>query len=275
MEEKYARRIIIESIVLTPNSDRAFYVNPDGITVNSKSDIVSKSIAYNGASTAPYVVTKFETTSAPTAGETYIEFAIEAPFDGNYTIAFDKVGAVSGNIKTGGKWNVSVNDGTATLVDFTRNYKSKDTVSINSALKEGINTLKFVYDSTGNAKQDYGFFLTGITVTPDAADIPGIADIVISTMPEAGTYQARATIKNDTSKDETAVIIAAVYGKENNKVDLKNIDYVEYSVEVGKTKEISTPVVVPDGITDGWITLFVWTDIDNKITPIIRSTTIK
>ena len=272
--EKYARRIIIESIVLTPNSDRAFYVNPDGITVNSKSDIVSKSIAYNGASTAPYVVTKFETTSAPTAGETYIEFAIKAPFDGNYTIAFDKVGAVS-KTYTGGMWNVSVNDGTATLVDFTRNYKSKDTVSINSALKEGINTLKFVYNSTGKATQDYGFFLTGITVTPDAADIPGIADIVISTMPAAGKYQARATIKNDTSKDETAVIIAAVYGKENNKVDLKNIDYVEYSVEVGKTKEISTPVIVPDGITDGWIKLFVWTDIDNKITPITRSTTIE
>ena len=94
-------------------------------------------------------------------------------------------------------------------------------------------------------------------------------------MPEAGTYQARATIKNDTSNDETAVIIAAVYGKENNKVDLKNIDYEEYSVEVGETKEISTPVIVPDGITDGWIKLFVWTDIDNKITPIIRSTTIK
>ena len=77
------------------------------------------------------------------------------------------------------------------------------------------------------------------------------------------------------SNDETAVIIAAVYGKENNKVDLKNIDYVEYSVEVGETKEISTPVIVPEGITDGWITLFVWTDIDNKITPIIKSTTIK
>ena len=274
LEEKYARRIIIESIVLTPNSDRAFYVNPDSITVNSKSDIVSKSIEYNGMSAAPYVVTKYETTSAPTAGETYIEFAIKAPFDGNYTIAFDKVGAVSGTY-TGGMWNVSVNNGTATLVDFTRNYKSIKTVSINSALKKGINTLKFVYDSTGNAKQDYGFFLTGITVTPDAADIPEIADIVISTMPEAGTYQARATIKNDTSKDETAVIIAAVYGKENNKDDLKNIDYVEYSVEVGETKEISTPVIVPEGITEGWIKLFVWSDIDDKITPIIRSTIIK
>ena len=277
--EKYARRIIIESIVLTPNSDRAFYVNPDGITVNSKSDIISKSTVYNGTSAAPYVVTKYETTSAPTVGETYIEFTLDAPFDGNYTIAFDKVGMLSGGTKTRGKWNVSVNNGTDTLVDFTRNYKSKATVSINSALKEGINTLKFVYNSTdsatGNAKQEYGFFLTGITVTPDAADIPEAEYTIITQMPATGTYQAYATIKNDTSKDETAVIIAAVYGMENNKVDLKNVDYVEYLVEVGETKEISTPVIVPDGITDGWITLFVWTDIDNKITPIIKSTIIR
>lgn len=257
---KYSRPIVIESITLTPNTDMSFVLNPGNADITSNNVERTEEGRYEAA-TAWYVRANFTPVAEPTDGvATDVTFTLDAPCSGDYEVVFTYAGLESA--KTGGKWNVSFNGGKAVLVDFGKAYRSEEIQTINATLTEGTNTMTLTYAGTDSAtsafKDDCGFFLTKPVTFTLTSEAPELSDVLVTEMPSAGTYNAVATVVNDTSDIKKVTLIAAVYDEIEGVKYLKNAKIVTETILVGKTKEIIAPVAVGDDITDGSIRIFVW-----------------
>lgn len=272
----YARPIVIESIVVTPNSDCSIYCNAACINLTENNEGIEKTVTCNDVANEPWVVSGFYPITKPVSGETYIEFNIDAPIAAEYDISFTKIGLLSG-VQTGAKWDVSINGVYLRTVDFSYNYRNKGTETVTANLTKGKNSVRLVYNSTVSQAEDtgkkYGLFLTDISAVPSDKSIINPQKISVDKVPVAGNYFAKVTVKNDSLSQREATLTAVVYDK------IKSISFITYkesytkSVPIGETVEICVPVTVDYGLNDANIKLFIRDD--KSIQPIIEPTIIE